>query len=79
MNSFIQIEPFPALNELKCTRFRESKQGVDDHIHLRYFFSILQQFFNFANDVILKNKNSSQFCKTDGISRFSPVSPPNTP
>ena len=38
MNSFIDIELFHALNEHKCTRFRESKQGVDDHIHIRVFF-----------------------------------------
>ena len=38
MNSFIDIELFSALNEHKRTRFRESKQGVDDHIHIRVFF-----------------------------------------
>ena len=42
MNSFIDIELFSALNEHKCTRFREFKQGVDDHIHIRFcFFDIL--------------------------------------
>ena len=50
MNSFIDIELFTALNEHKCTRFRESKQDVDDHIHIRYFSDIL---------AIL------QFCKLD--------------
>ena len=40
MGSFIDIKLFPALDEHKCTRFRESEQGVDNHIHIRYFFSI---------------------------------------
>ena len=45
MNSFIDIELFSAINEHKCTRFRESKQGVDDHIHIRLvFFDILAIF-----------------------------------
>ena len=44
MNSFIDIELFPALDEHKCTRFRESKQGVDDYIHIRVFFSIYSNF-----------------------------------
>ena len=46
MNSFIDIELFSALNEHKCTRFRESKQGVDDHIHIRLVF--FRYFSNFA-------------------------------
>ena len=46
MNSFIDIELFPALNEHKCTRFRESKQGVDDHIHIGGVF--FRYFSNFA-------------------------------
>ena len=42
MNCFIHIELFPDLNEHKCTRFRESKQDVDYHIHMRQeFFDIL--------------------------------------
>ena len=44
MNSCIDIELFPALNEHKCTRFRESKQGVDDHIHIRVFFLYFSNF-----------------------------------
>ena len=47
MNSFIDIELFPALNEHKCTRFRESKQGFDDHIHIRYFFSDILAILQF--------------------------------
>ena len=46
MNSFFDIELFSALNEQKCTRFRESKQGVDDHIHIRLGF--FRYFSNFA-------------------------------
>ena len=46
MNSLIDIELFPALNEHKCTRFRESKQCVDDHIHIRYI--IFRYLSNFA-------------------------------
>ena len=49
MNSIIDFELFSALNKHKCTRFRESKQGVDDHIDIllgffRYFrnFAVLQ-------------------------------------
>ena len=45
MNSFIDIELFSALNEHKCTRFRESKQGVDDQLHIWLFF---RYFSNFA-------------------------------
>ena len=50
MNNFIDI---PALNEHKCTRFRESKQSVDDHIHIRVFlFYILAILQFFKLDII---------------------------
>ena len=40
MKGLIDIELFSALNEHKRTRFRESKQGLEDHIHIWLFFSI---------------------------------------
>ena len=49
MNSFIDIERFSALNEHKCIRFREYKQGVDGHIHIR-----LVSFRYFSNFAFLK-------------------------
>ena len=54
MNSFIDIYLFPALNEHKRTRFRESKQGVDDHIHIRYIFFDILAILQFCKFDIIK-------------------------
>ena len=54
MNSFIDIELFSALNEHKCTRFRESKQGVEDHIHIRFFFFDILAILQFCKLDIIK-------------------------
>ena len=52
MTSFIHIELLSALNEHKCIIFRESKQGIDDHIRYSYGdFYLYLQFYNFTSDV----------------------------
>ena len=54
MDSFIDIELLPALDEHKCTRFRESKQSVNDYIHIRYFIIDILAILQFCMLDIIK-------------------------
>ena len=79
MTSFPCIELSSLLMRYKRTIVvRKSTQSIDDHIHIRIFFSILLQFCSFVSDVISKTRALS--AKLSAFSDLAtPIYPKNAP